>query len=156
MSDNSERMKVYLEREGIDAEFLTFAQSVHTVEEAVSVSGYAVEWFTKSIVMLTADQQPIIAVVPADRRASTERERKALGLAERPTIATAAETEAYLGQQVGGNSPLNCPNATILIDPLVLAREWTLTGGGDHQHLVKISVAELKRVVVYREVRVRK
>jgi prolyl-tRNA editing enzyme YbaK/EbsC (Cys-tRNA(Pro) deacylase) len=51
---------------------------------------------------------------------------------------------------------LNCPNATILIDPLVLAREWTLMGGGDDQHLVKISVAELKRVVVYREVRVRK
>ena len=156
MSESAERLKTYLDPEGIDAEFLAFGESVHTVEEAVNVSGYGVEWFTKSIVMLTADHHIIIAVVPADSRASTERIRKALGLAERPRIATAAESKTYLGQQVGGNSPLNCPHATILIEPILLARKWLLTGGGDDQSLVKIPVAELKRVVDFQEVRVRK
>jgi len=66
------------------------------------------------------------------------------------------ESEEYLGQQLGGNSPLNAPNAIILIDPKVLEREWILIGGGDDRSLVKISIAELERVVTYVEARVRK
>jgi Cys-tRNA(Pro)/Cys-tRNA(Cys) deacylase len=156
MSDASNRVKRWIEDNNVDAEMLGFADSVHSVQEAVAVSGYPVERFTKSIVMLTSDDSLVIALVPADARASTERVRKALGLTDRPRIVTAEESERYLGQQLGGNSPLNAPNASILIDPKVLERDWVLTGGGDDRNLVKIPVAELKRVVIYTEVRVRK
>lgn len=156
MSDSSNRVKRWIEDNNVNAEMLSFSERVYTVEEAVAVSGYQVERFTKSIVMLTSDERLVIALVPADARASTERVRKALGLIDRPRIVTAEESERYLGQQLGGNSPLNAPNATILIDPKVLERDWILTGGGDDRNLVKIPVAELKRVVTYTEARVRK
>ncbi len=156
MSEFSNRMKQWLYENKVDAELLNFDKSVHTVQEAVEVSGYPVERFTKSIVMLTTDDKLVIAVVPADTRASTDRVRKALRLADRPRVVTFEESEEYLGQHLGGNSPLNAPNAIILIDPKVLEREWILIGGGDDRNLVKISIAELERVVTYAEVRVRK
>lgn len=156
MSDFSDRVKRWIEDNNVNAEVLSFSECVRSVQEAVAVSGYPVERFTKSIVMLTPDERLVIALVPADARASTERVRKALGLSDRPRIVTAEESERFLGQQLGGNSPLNAPNASILIDPKVLERDWILTGGGDDRNLVKITVAELKRVVDYTEVRVRK
>lgn len=156
MSPHAQRLRDWLEHHGVDAEMLRFGESVHSVEEAVAASGHPVERFTKSIVMVDGAGRPIIAVVPADSRASTERVRKALDLPARPRVAEAAETEALLGQQVGGNSPLNAGTATVLVDPRVLARDWILTGGGDARTLVRISIAELRRVVPFTEVRVRK
>ncbi|MFQ5995989.1 MAG: aminoacyl-tRNA deacylase, partial [Acidiferrobacterales bacterium] len=78
MSEFSNRIKQWLHENGVNAELLHFDQSVRSVQEAVQVSGYPVERFTKSIVMLTADDKVVIAVVPADARASTDRVRKAL------------------------------------------------------------------------------
>jgi prolyl-tRNA editing enzyme YbaK/EbsC (Cys-tRNA(Pro) deacylase) len=156
MSEFSKRIKEWLRDNRVDAQVLEYPQSVHSVNEAVATSGYPVERFTKSIVMLTADDRVVIAMVPADSRASTERVRKTLNLAERPRVATVGEVEARLGQQIGGNSPLNAPGATILIDPRVLEREWILTGGGDNRTLIKIRVDELTRVVTYSAARVRK
>ena len=138
------------------AEFLRFAASVHTVEEAVSVSGQPAGRITKSIAMVTASGALVIAVVPAASRASTERVRKVLGIAARPRLATAEETEQRLGQQLGGVSPFDARDATVIVDPQVLAQDWVLTGGGDALSLVKIDIAELTRLVSYTEARVRK
>jgi prolyl-tRNA editing enzyme YbaK/EbsC (Cys-tRNA(Pro) deacylase) len=71
-------------------------------------------------------------------------------------MATAGESLKLTGQQAGGNSPLNPGQATVLIDPVVLERDWLVTGGGDDRSLVRISVAELRRVAVFTEARVRK
>ena len=156
MTPYSQGIKDWLIETNVNAEVLSFSKSVHSVEEAIAVSGHPIERITKSIVMLTPANKLVIAMVPATNRASTERVRKCLKLEERPRIATAEEIEMYLGQQVGGNSPLNAPNATILIDPKLLEQDWIITGGGDDRHLVKISTEELKRVVVYTEVRIRR
>lgn len=156
MTKYSQRIKDWLREENVDAELLSFDEGVSSVEEAVAVSGYPVERITKSIVMLTAAGDLVIAMVPAIYRVSTERVRKFLELDERPRIATAEEIEKHIGQQVGGNSPLNAANAKILIDPKLLEQDWILTGGGDTRHLVKISTEELKRVIVFTQARVRK
>ncbi|MGB1238620.1 MAG: aminoacyl-tRNA deacylase [Pseudomonadales bacterium] len=156
MSEFSRKLQQWIDDYSVDAELLHFEQSVYSVEEAVAASGHPVERFTKSIAMMDDSDRVIIAVVPADCRASTERVRKALQLDSRPRTATAEESEQRLGQQVGGNSPLNARQATVLIDPLVLQKDWLLTGGGDSRTLTKIATAELARVIDFTEVRVRK
>ena len=108
MSIYSQRIKDWLQSEKVDAEVLGFGQSVHSVEEAIEVSGYPLERITKTIVMLTQANDCVIAMVPADTRASTERVRKILALGERPRVASAEETEKHVGQLVGGNSPPQC------------------------------------------------
>lgn len=156
VSGHAQRLRDWLAEHRVQAEFLTFARSVHSVREAVEVSGHPVERFTKSIVMVDEQGRAIVAVVPAESRASTERVRKALGLAQRPRVASAEECMELLDQQVGGNAPLNAGQATVLVDPLVLEKDWILTGGGDDRSLVRITTAELRRVVEPRVVRVRK
>jgi prolyl-tRNA editing enzyme YbaK/EbsC (Cys-tRNA(Pro) deacylase) len=149
-------MRRWLAANEVEAEFMSFDISVYSVTEAVAASGHPVERFTKSIVMVTEDGQGIIAMVPADCRASTDRVRKALGLQQRPRVATAEETLALTGQQAGGNSPLNPGSATVLMDPRVLEKDWLVTGGGDDRSLVRIGTAELCRVARFTEARVRK
>ena len=156
MSEQSQRMLEWIRDNEVEARFMRFDDSVHSVDDAVRVSGHPVERFTKSIVMLSADNAAILAVVPATSRASTDRVRKALALGQRPRIATPAQSEALLGQKVGGNSPLNAGGATVLVDPAVLEQDWFITGGGDDRCLVAISTAELRRVVSFTAVRVRK
>ena len=152
----SQAMRQWLAGNGVDAQFLSFEASVYSVAEAVAASGYPVEHFTKSIVMVTGDGQGIVAMVPADSRASTDRVRKALGLDERPRLATPDESFALTGQYAGGNSPLNAGGATVLVDPKVLERDWLVTGGGDDRSLVRIATDELRRVATFTEARVRK
>lgn len=156
MSPEAARLAAWLKENEVDAELLRFDRSVHSVAEAVEVTGYPVERFTKSIVMITASGRVVVAMVPADARAGSERVRKVLGETERPRIATPEEISRHLGQRVGGNSPLNAGHALVLIDPRVLTQDWIITGGGDDRSLVKIAVTELKRVVRYTEARVRK
>ncbi len=156
MTVYSRRLQNWLRQNNVEAELLSFEKSVHSVEEAVAVSGYPVERITKSIVMLTADDNIVIAMVPASKRASTERVRKFLKLKERPLIADAELIEGRIGQQAGGNSPLNAGDAIILLDPELLQIDWILTGGGDDRHLVKISIEELRNAVAHTVTRVRK
>ena len=54
MTEYSKRIKDWLHKENVDAELLSFDESVHSVEEAVAVSGHPVERITKSIVMITS------------------------------------------------------------------------------------------------------
>lgn len=156
MSSYTQKLQNWLAEKDAKAEMIRFEQSVHTVEEAVEVSGHPVERFTKSIVMVSPDDKLVIAMVPAECRASTERVKKVLSLPDRPRLASNEETEARLGQSVGGNSPLNAGDATVLIDPKVLEKDWILTGGGDDRSLVKISIEELKGLVSFQKARVRK
>lgn len=156
MTEYSQKIKDWLHKNNVEAELLKFEKSVHSVEEAVAVSGYPIEKITKSIVMITAADNVVIALVPAEFRASTERVRKFLKLEQRPRIANMEDIERLTGQKAGGNSPFNLPKAIILMDPKLLEKDWVLTGGGDDRHLVKISLEELKRVVPFREARVRK
>ncbi|MBM9606108.1 aminoacyl-tRNA deacylase [Desulfopila inferna] len=157
MTVYSRRLQDWLHHNNVKAELLSFDKSVHSVEEAVAVSGYPVERITKSIVMLTAaDDTIVIAMVPASKRVSTERVRKYLQLKERPLIADAELIEKRIGQQAGGNSPLSAGDAIILLDPELLQMDWILTGGGDDRHLVKISIEELRKAVPHKVTRVRK
>lgn len=149
-------MRAWLETHRVDAEFLTFEDSVYSVEAAVAASGFPVAHFTKSIVMVDDAGRGIIAMVPADARASTDRVRKALGLAQRPRVADPEDALALTGQRAGGNSPLNAGDARVLVDPRVFEVEWVVTGGGDDRSLVRIDTAELRRVGGFLEARVRK
>lgn len=64
MTKYSENIKRWLEENEVASEFLSFDQSVHSVKEAVEVSGYPLENFTKTILMIGESGELIVAVVP--------------------------------------------------------------------------------------------
>jgi len=156
VSDYANQIGGWLRENAPEAQLLRYDTSVHSVEEAVSTSGLPLEEFTKSIAMISPEGEGIVAVVPATKRASTDRVKKALALTERPRLASPEDSLALLGQDIGGNSPLMLSAIRVLVDPLVLEREWIVVGGGHDRTLVRISVSDFERVPSFDVARVRK
>ena len=152
----SNKIAQWLDDHNVDARLLSFEDSVHSVEDAIRVSGYPLEQITKSIVMVDENGAMVMALVPARFRASSDRVRKCLGHVVRPRIAEADEVYEVLGQKIGGNAPLNLGEVQLIIDPLIFEQEWIITGGGDDRHLVYLKTEELRRVASFIEARVRK
>ena len=153
---SAESLSEWLKENDVEAEILSFDKSVHSVEDAIRVSGFPLEQITKSIVMVDETGSMLMALVPAKFRASSERVRKCLGHNERPRIADADEVFETLGQKIGGNAPLNLGKVNLLVDPLIFDQEWIIVGGGDDRHLIHIKSEELKRLTPFIEARVRK
>ena len=84
----------------------------------------------------------VVCVVLASTRLDVNRTvRKRLG-ARRVSFASAEETRAVTGMEIGGVTPVALPGALeIWIDARVMACEWVILGGGDRSHKIKVSPA---------------
>ena len=110
----SKRIHDWLISQNVKAELLHFEKSVHSVVEAVEISGFPIERLTKSIMMFTQQGRLVIAMVQATSCVSTERVRKLLNQEIRQRLATANEVIKYTKQLVGGTTPLNVSNAAAI------------------------------------------
>ena len=153
MREYEEKLKRFMEENGVDAEHLSFNQSCHSVTEAAETAGAEPTDFVKSICMVN-NGSLIVAIVKGEDRASTKRVAKALGT-DRPRIAAPEEIHAYTGYPVGGTPGFGF-DATFLVDPRVMEREQVYMGGGSGCSLVRVSPVELVRVNGGRVVRVRR
>ncbi|MBI4121843.1 MAG: YbaK/EbsC family protein [Parcubacteria group bacterium] len=154
MNPYEEKLKQFLQANNIQAEHIHFDQSVHSVEDACKATSAQPDDFVKTICMIGAQGQTIAALVLGSYRASTTKVAQALNI-ERPNIASPEQALEKTGYQVGGTPPLGY-EATFLIDPLVMEKEFVYVGGGAPSALVKISTKELQRVVNGTVARVRK
>ena len=143
MSQYEEKLRTYIQENGIDAELLTFNQSTHSVAEAAVAVGAEPEDFVKSIAMIGPDDQLIVAIVKGEHRASTSRVSKALGV-DRPRVAEPDEVLEKSGYPVGG-TPAFGYEAIFLIDPKVLEKDKVYSGGGSEQALTLMSPEEMQR-----------
>jgi Cys-tRNA(Pro)/Cys-tRNA(Cys) deacylase len=154
MKEYEEKLKQFLQLNNVEAEHIHFSETVHTVEDACKVVNAQPDDFIKTICMVAGDGSVIGAIVLGSCRASTSRVSKALNI-ERPDVATPEQVLDVTGYLVGGTPPFGY-EATFLLDPLVMEREFVYVGGGSPSALVKISIKELKRVNHGVVVRVRK
>ena len=149
-----QKLKSWMTENNVQAEHLHFENSVHTVEEACKEANANPDDFVKSICMISQDGKTIIAIVPGSERASTERVGKALGI-ERPNVATPEQATERTGYITGGTPPFGY-EATFLIDPKVMEKEFVYAGGGTPNALIKISPKEIQRINRAQILRVRK
>lgn len=154
MNEYEEALKVFMERNKIHGEHLTFDESCHSVEEAAQALHGSPEDFVKSICMVDENGSLIVAIVKGDDRASTSRVAKALQR-ERPSVASPEEILEKTGYPVGGVPPFGF-DALFLIDPKVMEADIVYGGGGSENSLVKIKPHELQRANHGIIVRVRK
>ena len=149
-----ERLKRWLDSRSIEYEHLTFKNSCHSIEEAVTASGEPIEYFVKNICMVSDNGKFIVAIVSGENRASTSRVAKALQIS-RPHLATPQEILENTGYKIGGVPSLSY-SATFLIDPKVAHKEYIITGGGTEYALLKLKVKDLIANTNAKVVRVRK
>jgi len=112
-----------------EVEVRRFDASTRTAADAAAAIGVEVGQIVKSLVWM-ADEVPLLALVPGDRRLDSERLAAAVGAHEvRP--ATADEARAAAGFSIGGVPPFGHPRALATVLDAALERfseVWAAAG----------------------------
>ena len=154
MNEFGEKLKGFMKENSISAEYLSFGQSCHSVEEAAKAANASRGDFVKNICMAGADGNIIVAIVKGEDRASTSRVAKALNI-ERPRIAEPKEILEKTGYPCGGVPSFGF-KAVFLIDQRVMEKETVISSGGSAKSLMRISPKEMQRANNGQIARVRK
>jgi len=149
-----EKLKTFMEENGIAGEHLTFSQSCHSVAEAAKAAGVTHQDFVKSICMVDGEGRLVVGIVKGEDRASTSRLAKVLNIG---TVRTATPDEVFekTGYPCGGTPSFGYP-ARFIIDPKVMEKEFVYMGGGSETSLVKIKPSEILKGNGGEIVRIRK
>ena len=140
-----ERVSEALRRAGAEARIEEFETVAHTAEEAAAAIGCSLGQIVKSL-LFDCDGNPVLVLVPGDRRADPEKVGKATG-AGRAKVASAAQVESDTGFPPGAVSPFGLTRvARVLIDETLVVDGLLWVGAGSTRHMAGIPAAELVRV----------
>ena len=139
-----DKLKKFVQDHRIIGEHKRYEKSLHTVQDLLDVTGLDIELITKTMIFKGKHGTIIAAMVPAKFRVSTKRLKKILELDDVEML-NPNETYKRTGYPVGG-MPCFGYDATLIIDPKVLEKEYVYTGGGSIFSIFKISSDELKRL----------
>ena len=148
-SDLIERIEAALESSGVGYEIFPcdpeFADTVAFCERY----GYPPEVSANTILVKakTGGERFVVCVVLANTRLDVNRTvRKRLG-ARRVSFASADETRAATGMEIGGVTPLALPDELeVWVDARIMACEWVILGGGDRSHKIRVAPALFERM----------
>ncbi len=138
------KLKQFIDERGISAEHLLFDESIHTVGDCIRVSGYSIDYVTKSIIMVDQNGDIIIGLIPAKFRVSTKRVGKFLGIPP-PFVASPEKVLEKTGYPAGGMPFIGYPGI-LLVDNKILEKDYIFTGGGSSRSLLKILISEIHKL----------
>jgi len=140
-----ERVAAFLRLAGAEARLEELPTETATAEAAADAVGCTLGQIVKSLV-LVADDAPVVALVPGDRRADTGKIAR-LVAARRVVVAGAQDVEVWTGFRPGAVAPFPLESASVLlIERTLLRHETVWAGAGSERHLVSLAPAELVRL----------
>ena len=142
-SNYSEKLEQFLRSNNVWYRFIEFSEPVKTVEQAARK--VQVDKIAKSIVMVDSNGDPLLAIVPAQRKVSHRKIKIMLGVKD-VRLATADEVLRHSGYPVGGVPPFNNIKR-VLLDSEVLKSETAIAGGGDIDKLVEVRTEDIVRTL---------
>jgi Cys-tRNA(Pro) deacylase len=135
----------YLLSCNIPHEIVPIDTPIMTVERAVALLRLDPSEITKSVVLM-ADDNPLIAILPGDKRVSYEKLRDHLHASE-IKLAGSQELAELTGYPIGATPPLaHSTKLKTLIDPKVLEAEVIYTGAGDVTAILKMRACDLQKI----------
>ena len=151
MSDGAlvERIEAALEASGVEYEIFPCDPELADTAVFCERYGYPLDVSANTILVKakTGGERFVVCVVLAHTRLDVNRTvRKRLG-ARRVSFASADETRAATGMEIGGVTPLALPSELeIWVDARIMACEWVILGGGDRSHKIKVASALFERI----------
>lgn len=139
----SKKLKLFLTSNNVWHRFIEFSEPVKTVEQAARK--VEVDKIAKSIVMIDSNGDPLLAIVPAQRKVS-HRKIKIILAVKDVRLATPEEVLKHSGYPAGGVSPFNNIKC-VLLDPLVLKSETAIVGGGDIDKLIEVKTEDIVKIL---------
>ena len=147
---NATDLQKYISQNRIDAEILFLAVETPTVEAAALALGVLPEQIVKSVLFL-ADKKPVVVIASGLARLNYKLLADYLGMSRRRVkIAGPDEVLAITGYVAGSVPPFGYvqPIRTMVETAVFeLPHPHIYGGGGDINALMKLTVAELRRVV---------
>jgi len=129
-----DRVQAALEAVGLPIEVVTLSDSARTAQLAAQAIGTDLGSIVKSLVFL-ADGEPVLALVPGDRRADPAK-LKALLEARRVMIADAERVKRETGFSIGGVPPVGHLRPLATWIDRSLGRFETIYAAAGHPHAV--------------------
>ena len=139
-----ERIEAALEASGVDYEIFPCDPELADTAVFCERYGYPLSVSANTILVKakTGGERYVVCVVLANTRLDVNRTvRKRLG-ARRVSFASAEETRAVTGMEIGGVTPIALPGELeIWVDARIMTCEWVILGGGDRSHKIKVAPA---------------
>jgi prolyl-tRNA editing enzyme YbaK/EbsC (Cys-tRNA(Pro) deacylase) len=130
---------------GTEARLEEFDQPTPTAADAARAAGCSTDQIVKSVVLI-ADERPVVALVPGNRRVDLEKVAAAVG-AGGARIASAREVETATGFAPGGVAPFPLPGVErVLAEQTLLAQPTVWVGAGSPRHMAALPPPELVRL----------
>ena len=140
-----ERVSSFLRESGAEARIQEFPDGTPTAAEAAAAVGCGLEQIVKSLVFV-CDEQPVVALVPGDRRGDSEKIAHAAG-ATAARVAKPREVEEATGFAPGAVAPFPLPKVSlVVIERQLLRHPLVWAGAGSHRHILGIAPHELARL----------
>ncbi|MCS7006533.1 MAG: YbaK/EbsC family protein [Thermoleophilia bacterium] len=140
-----ERVSAFLRAAGAEARIEEFAAGTPTAEAAAAAVGCKLGQIVKSLVLL-ADERPVLALVPGDRKVDRAKVARAVG-ARAARIASPEVVERVTGFAPGGVAPFPLPGVeATLMEQTLLRQPVVWAGAGSERHLVGLAPDELLRL----------
>jgi len=140
-----ERVAAFLREAGAEARIEQFEDEAASAKAAAEAIGCTLDQIVKSIV-LVCDGEPVLALIPGDRRGDMAKVAELLGAAD-VRVATAEEVVAATGFTPGGVAPFPLPKVRrVLVERMLLSSPLVWVGAGSERHLAALSPLELLRL----------
>ena len=135
---------------GLNADVRLFPDGTKTAADAAAAIGCDVAAIVKSLVFVVihsdGDEQPVVALVPGDKRLDTAKLAAAAG-AVSSRRASLDEVRDATGYAAGGTPPFGYPAPlTVYADPSMKRHDPVWTAGGTPTTVFPISLANLDRL----------
>lgn len=123
-------------------------QDASTVETAAEALGVDASSIGKSIVLMVADEEPVVVVVRGVDEVALEKVADHVEAeAEEVRMAERDEIEEHTGYPVGGVPPLGHERPLrTLLDKRLLEEETVYVGGGSEDVMLEVAASDLKKL----------
>jgi Cys-tRNA(Pro) deacylase len=133
----------------IQADLHAQLQDASTVQDAADALDVVAEQIGKSIVLMVADEEPVVVLVRGPDVVSLEKvaEHVSADAEENVRLAEPDEIQSFTGYPVGAVPPLGHERPLrTLIDQRVLDQDIVYVGGGSEDVMLEIKAADLRKL----------
>ncbi|RLI01574.1 hypothetical protein DRO38_04965 [Candidatus Bathyarchaeota archaeon] len=135
-------LKNYLEETGIWHRFIEKKETIHTAD-AAKAAGLELHRVTKNLVSKTDEGEPVLLIIPGDRKVRLKSAARALG-ARRVSLVSFEEAEKISGYPPGGTPSIgHKTRMRTVIDKSLLQYETIYCGGGSRKRLLELRTEDV-------------
>jgi len=138
-------LKEYLDKAGIWYRFIKKKETIHTAD-AARAAGLELNRVTKNLVSKTEEGEPVLLIIPGDKRVRLKSAAKVLGT-RRVFLVSFEEAEKISGYPPGGTPSIgHKTKMRTVIDKSLLQYETIYCGGGSRGRLLELKTEDVIRL----------